>query len=188
MKKIPPEEKIFLGLIISQIILMLFAIKFMTGAARPPKQISGTCRNKDIPNYILEERCYMIIGHNDSFYYLSDEDLMLIGRCITKEAGGECDEGQQAVATVIFNRYFSPDFPNEFDEIIVPGQFAVSTSEEVTPWVMVNLQRAIIDYGTQCQTVPYNCYYFRADHYHDFGIPYQQIGNNYFSLSEEATD
>lgn len=189
MKKVPTEEQIFLGLIIFQIILMMFAIKFLTGAARPPKQISGTAKSKDIPNYIIEEQCYMTLRHDDRIFFLSDEDMTLIARCITKEAGGESNEGQQAVATVIFNRYFSPNFPNEIDKIIVPGQFAVSASEEeVLPWVWLNLQRAIIDYGTQYQTVPYNCYYFRADHYHDFGIPYRQIGNHYFSLGEEATD
>ncbi len=130
----------------------------------------------------------MILRHEDRFYYLTDSERDLLERCIMSEAGGESDEGQQAVATVILNRYFSPNFPNSFEEIIVPGQFSIADNGEITKDVSINLQRAIIDYGTGCQIVPYNCYYFRADHYHDFGIPYRQIGNNYFSLSEEATD
>ena len=168
---------------------MIIALKFLSGAARPPKQMEDICRSKDIPNYIQEEYCYIILRGENFTHILSYSEEQLLCRCIMREAGGESDEGQQAVATVIFNRYFSPNFPNFFDEIIVPGQFEVCDDyEDVTQQVKINLQRAIIDYGTQCQIIPYNCYYFRADHYHDFGIPYRQIGNNYFSLSKEATD
>lgn len=186
--RLSPEEKTFLAVIILSIILMILAMKFLTGAARPPKLMEDINRGKDVPNYIIEEECYMILRHDGRLHYLTDSDLELLQRCIMSEAGGESDEGQQAVATVIFNRYFSPKFPDSFDEIIVPGQFSIADNGEITKDVCINLQRAIIDYGTQCQNIPYNCYYFRADHYHDFGIPYRQIGNNYFSLSEEATD
>lgn len=183
-----PEEKAYLSLIILSIIFMIIALKFLSGAARPPKQMDDIRRCKDVPNYMIEEECYMILIREKRLYYFRESDIKLIERCIMREAGGESDEGQQAVATVIFNRYFSPKFPNLINEIIIPGQFEVCEYEDVTQQVKINLQRAIIDYGTQCQVIPYNCYYFRADHYHDFGIPYRQIGNNYFSLSEEATD
>lgn len=186
--KLSPEEKVFLSVIILSIILMILAMKFLTGAARPPKQMDDIRRRKDVPNYIIEEECYMFLLYEGRAYCLTDSEIELIQRCIMSEAGGESDECQQAVATVIFNRYFSPKFPNSFDEIIVPGQFSVADNREITKDVRINLQRAIIDYGSYCQIIPYNCYYFRADHYHDFGIPYRQIGNNYFSLSEEATD
>lgn len=185
---LPPEDKAYLAFIILSIIIMIISMKLLTGAARPPKRMDDIRRCKDIPNYIQEEYCDMILMHDGKFYFLTDSERELIERCIMSEAGGESNECQQAVATVIFNRYFSPKFPNSFDEIIIPGQFSVADNGDVTWDVKINLQRAIIDYGTQCQIIPYNCYYFRADHYHDFGIPYRQIGNNYFSLSEEATD
>jgi len=178
MKKVPPEEKIFLGLIISQIILMLCAIKFMTGAARPPKQMDN--------KYIMEER--MIIKHDERRYYLTDEEYELIARCVMSEAGGDTPESQEAVATVIINRYFSPDFPAEVKDIIVPGQFSTADNGPITNEVYLSVARAVNFYGSGSCILPYNCYYFRAGHYHDFGIPYRQIGNNYFSLSEEATD
>ena len=188
--KLSPEETAYLSFIILSIIFMIIALKFLSGAARPPKQMETTHISKDLPNYMQEEYCYMLLRYGmEDAHILTYAEERLICRCIMREAGGESDEGQQAVATVIFNRYFSPKFPNSINEIIVPGQFEVCDSyEDVTQQVKINLQRAIIDYGTQCQIIPYNCYYFRADKYHDFGIPYMQIGNNYFSLSEEATD
>lgn len=184
MKKMPPEEKIFMGLIIFQIILMLFAIKFMTGAARPPKQIDKYTLKYS--KYTMEEN--MIIRHNDRLYFITDEDYELIARCVMSEAGGDTIESQEAVATVIFNRYFSPNFPAEFKDIIVPGQFSTADNGPITNEVYMSVARAVNFYGSGSCILPYNCYYFRADHYHDFGIPHRQIGNHYFSLSEEATD
>lgn len=187
MKKVPPEEKIFIGLIISQIILMLFAIKFLTGAASPPKQITGYLGCKNLPTYIYEEND-MIIRQYDRLYYITDEDYELIARCVMSEAGGDTQESQEAVATVILNRYFSPDYPVEIKDIIVPGQFSTADNGPITNEVYMSVARAINFYGSGSCILPYNCYYFRADHYHDFGIPYTHIGNTYFSLSEEATD
>ena len=169
MKKMPTEEKIFLGLIIFQIILMLCAIKFMTGAARPPKQMEGD---------------YMRGSYK---YDISQEDMDLIYRVVMSEAGGDGVLSQKGVVTVILNRLFSPRYPDSIPEII-DGQFSTADNGEPTEQVRRSVNIAIIEYGTKHQILPYQCYYFRAWDYHTFGIPYARLGNNYFSLSEEATD
>lgn len=186
--KLSPEEKAYLSLIILSIIFMIIALKFLSGAARPPKQMEDIRRAKDIPNYMIEEECYMIIRHDDRLYYLTDSDFEMICRCVMSEAGGESMECQEAVATVIFNRYFSPKFPNTFDEILAPGQFSMHYNGKVTDEVMMSVYRAANFYATDSCLLPHTCYYFRAGHYHNFGIPYTHINNTYFSLSEEATD
>ena len=142
-----------------------------------------------VPNYVIEESNMMILKHDDRMYFLTDEEIELICRCVMSEAGGESPLVQEAVATVIFNRYFSPKFPNTFEEILAPGQFSLHDNGEITDEVRLSVSRAIVFYSSPGgTTLPYNCYYFRADHYHSFGIPYTHIGNTYFSLSEEATD
>ena len=177
MRKIPPEEKIFMGLIIFQIIMMIIAIKFLTGAAKPPKRMTD-----------MQNKYMTFIRSDEKLLFLTTDDMDLVCRCVMSEAGAEPDEGQIAVAEVIFNRYFSPDFPNEISEIIVPGQFSVSDNGEPTARVIRNVRTAMLNYRHSQMILPYNCYYFRAGRYHNFGIPYRQIGNHYFSLSEEATD
>lgn len=175
--KFTPEEKIFTVLIIFQIIMMIIAIKFLTGAARPPKRMTD-----------MQNKYMTLIRYDDKLYFFTPDELDLVCRCVMSEAGAEPDEGQIAVAEVIFNRYFSPKFPNEISEIIVPGQFSISDNGEPTARVIRNVRTAMMNYRHSRMILPYNCYYFRADCYHDFGIPYRQIGNHYFSLSEEATD
>ena len=141
----------------------------------------------NVPKPFIREDI-MIITHECEKYNISDEDLELIYRCVMSEAGGESDVCQEAVATVILNRFFSPKFPDKISEIIVPGQFSTSDNGAVTSDVIRSVHRAIAEYDTPSMIVPYTCYYFRADYYHDFGIPYFHIDNTYFSLSEEATD
>ena len=141
-----------------------------------------------MPEYAMEEYSDMFILSNNGLCYVSDEDRELIARCVMSEAGGESEDCQEAVATVILNRYMSPRYPDNLSEIIVPGQFSLQDNGEITTEVYLSVSRALVNYNTGMQCIPYNCYYFRAGKYHDFGIPYRQIGNNYFSLSEEATD
>ena len=152
----------------------------------------GTHINKInlIPSYVMMEEYndMYILSHDGRISHISDEEKELIARCVMSEAGGASELEQEAVATVIFNRYFSPNYPNTFKEILAPGQFSLHDNGEITTEVYLSVSRAMVNYGTGMQCLPYNCYYFRASHYHNFGIPYMQIGNTYFSLSEEATD
>lgn len=143
----------------------------------------------EIPDYILEEHVTMFRAPNqDLIFNLQPDDIELICRCVMSEAGSEPIECQEGVTDVIINRLCSPRYPNDIKEIIVPGQFSTSDNGDITEEVRLSVMRAIEYYGTCSQVVPYNCYYFRAGHYHNFGIPYKHIGNTYFSLSEEATD
>ena len=118
----------------------------------------------------------------------SDNNLDLLCREVYAEAGGDGPDSQKAVTTVIINRIMSPRFPEDLEDVLYQsGQFAQPASfysEEV----QLSVMEAIQEYGTPDQILPYTCYYFRAHHYHEFGIPYTHYGNTYFSLSEEATD
>ena len=137
-----------------------------------------------MPEYAMEEYSDMFILSNNGLCYVSDEDRELIARCVMSEAGGESENCQEAVATVILNRYMSPGYPDNLSEIIVPGQFSLQDNGDITTEVYLSVSRALVNYNTGMQCIPYNCYYFRAGKYHDFGIPYTHIDNTYFSLSE----
>lgn len=59
---------------------------------------------------------------------LTDEEKDTLARVIWLEARGECFDGQQAVAEVVFNRMLSPDFPDTLDEVIYQrGQFSTAS-------------------------------------------------------------
>lgn len=125
--------------------------------------------------------------HSEQRYDISMEDMELIYRVVMSEAGGDGVLSQKGVTTVILNRLLSPKFPDTVPEVI-DGQFSTGDNGKPTEEVIRSVNLAIMEYGTRRQILHYQCYYFRAWYYHNFGIPYCQLGNNYFSLSEEATD
>ena len=127
------------------------------------------------------------INATERVFSISEADMDLIYRVVMSEAGGDGVLSQKGVTTVILNRLYSPEFPDTIPEVI-EGQFSTADNGPVTDEVKKSVVSAILDYGTRRQILPYQCYYFRAWEYHNFGIPYAQLGNNYFSLSEEATD
>lgn len=127
------------------------------------------------------------INSTERVFTISESDMNLIYRVVMSEAGGDGVLSQKGVTTVILNRLYSPDFPDTIPEVI-DGQFSTSDNGPVTDEVKKSVVSAILDYGTRRQILPYQCYYFRAWDYHSFGIPYCQLGNNYFSLAEGATD
>ena len=144
--------------------------------------LSAMCSEITImPKYVMEEYSDMFILSDNGLCYVSDEDRELIARCVMSEAGGESEDCQEAVATVILNRYVSPRYPDNLSDIIVPGQFSLQDNGEITTEVYLSVSRALVNYGTGMQCIPYNCYYFRSGKYHDFGIPYTYIDNTYFS-------
>jgi len=66
---------------------------------------------------------------------LSESDVELLARIIWLEARGECFEGQQAVAEVVFNRMLSGAFPDTlYGVIFEKGQFSTAKRvESATP-------------------------------------------------------
>ena len=138
----------------------------------------------DLPAPEISEPVIMEESHIE----LSEEDMDLLYRIVYAEAGGDGIESQKGVTTVILNRLYAPKFGSSIPEIIYAEHQFATPSGIYTDEVINSVNEAVYEYGTLDQILPYTCYYFRADYYHDFGIPYTHYGNTYFSLSEEATD
>ena len=118
--------------------------------------------------------------------YITDEEIALMERCVMSEAGNQSIECQEAVATVILNRWQHPDkYPDTIEGVIMdPGQFSIHDNGKPTVSVRVAVHNAIVYYNTAVQDLPSQIYYFRSGRYHDFGIPYECIDDLYFSGSE----
>ena len=74
-----------------------------------------------------------IVGQPEQGRYgsllLTADEIETLARLVRLEAGGECFEGQQAVAEVVLNRVLSPNYPgNVYDVIYQSGQFTPAGS------------------------------------------------------------
>ena len=133
-----------------------------------------------------DEYNHSIITRYGDRIYITDEEIQLMERCVMSEAGGCTCECQEAVATVILNRWQHPDkYPDTITGVITEeGQFSTHDNGEPTLSVRLAVHNAIVYYNTALMDLPYQIYYFRQDHYHNFGVPYESIDNLYFSGPE----
>ena len=112
---------------------------------------------------------------------LSDQEL--IAMVVMSEAGNQDMLGKVAVASVVLNRcdYFGLTVESV---VKAKGQFSFPYYGTVSE----DCYRAVEIAEQSRDLFPATMLYFRNTKYHDFGIPYEQIGDHYFSLIEESED
>lgn len=189
-KDYTPEDKFFYFMICITVVVMILLIPMLLGC----KQIDpeNVRRRKAMPMDYHCENHYeniSILGNDLHRISISAEEIKLMERVVMAEAGGESYSCQEAVAQVILNRWLCEDkFPDTIMEVLQEeGQFCDPATYS-TVSVNVAVHNAIIYYNTFAMEHPKTMYYFRADCYHDFGIPHIQIDNTYFSLASDASD
>jgi len=96
--------------------------------------------------------------------------------CVVQaEAGNQEFVGQVAVAwTVVCRGDANPD--NYVAVMTSPGQYAMASSASAECYEAVDYA---LEHGGEL--FPDDMKYFRTKYYHDFGTPYMQIGDHYFS-------
>lgn len=110
--------------------------------------------------------------------YITMEEYDLLCRVVMSETSIEPIEAQIAVCETVLNRLVMGGYGNSISEV-VHQPYAYSLADNGEP--SESVQQAV-QFALEQQTYPSNMVYFRTDHYHDFGQPYMQIGNTYFSL------
>ena len=108
---------------------------------------------------------------------LSDQEL--IAMVVMSEAGNQDMLGKVAVASVVLNRcdYFGLTVESV---VKAKGQFSFPYYGTVSE----DCYRAVEIAEQSRDLFPATMLYFRNTKYHDFGIPYEKIGDHYFSLIE----
>lgn len=123
----------------------------------------------------VEEVAELPTERPSKIIYSDDE---LIAMVVHAEAGNQSMLGKTAVAAVVLNRC---DYWNLTVETVVyaDNQFAIAdsyTKEDM---------RAVEIAMNNRDLFPQNLLYFRAGHFHKFGVEWEQIGDHYFSTKGE---
>ena len=144
-----------------------------------------------IPQYadytLLEDNYRMVLHNGDAHALITQEEIDLMARVVMSEAGNQDIDCKEAVATVILNRWVSPNYPVRIKDVIYSeGQFSTADNGTPTDECYQAVYSAIVWFGTENAIVPKSCYYFRAYHYHEWAIDYCQLDDMYFSLGKDA--
>lgn len=110
------------------------------------------------------------------------DSLELLAICVEAEAGNQPLEGRRMVVDVILNRVDDPDFPDTIEGVITQpyhfssywdgGMDKVSEPSETT--------YTAIEMELEKRGWP-GLFYFTAGNYSEYGTPWKQVGDHYFS-------
>ena len=149
-------------------------------------QVESFCKEYNIPVDELDHPCSILTIYGDRMH-VSDKDIELMERIVAAEARGEGVDAQEAVATVILNRWQDGSFGETLRDVMTAdGQFADPYDGEIQLATHLAVKNALVYYNTYCMYIPAQVLYFRDSHYHtDIGKPYCSIDNLYFSTRSD---
>lgn len=116
---------------------------------------------------------------------LTEDEMNLLYTTVYCEAGNQGHEAQVMVALVILNRLNSDKYPDTLREVIYQrSQFSVTLWPDFESRGWTSSVKDAVDYALIRNDYPRDMYYFRADYYHSFGVPYTYKAETYFSTEE----
>lgn len=140
---------------------------------------------KELPRKVeVEEPCSFEIHLCDeqeveTVRFVTAEEYRLLLRVCMSEAGNQPLEGKIAVVETVLNRV---DMGKGTIEEVITAKRQYSTADNGEP----NKEcYEAVDKALSGDMYPDTMLYFRTEHFHTFGIPYEKIGDHYFSLEEE---
>lgn len=112
---------------------------------------------------------------------VTQEDIDLMARVVMSEASILSYDAKQAIAQTIVNRVRTDfrDFRNQnsVSEVVYhPNAYSTQDNGEPNEDCYRAVEAALMYEG-----FPTDMFWFREDHYHNFGTPYCHIGTTYFS-------
>ena len=124
----------------------------------------------------VEEPTYLI--------EVTEEEIELMTRVVMSEVGLKDIDCKQAVAQTIVNRVRDGRWGATVSAVIsYPNAYSTQDNGEPNQ----ECHDAVIQALTY-ESFPLDMFYFREDHYHEFGFPYIHLGTTYFTTEKLAWD
>lgn len=116
---------------------------------------------------------------------ISPADFRLICTTVYCEAGTQSIETQIMTALTILNRLDSDGFPDTVREVIYQSeQYSVTQWTGFEKYGWTDSVEQAVTYALEVNEYPEDMFFFRTEHYHEFGHPYTVSDDLYFSTAE----
>lgn len=120
----------------------------------------------------------------------TQSELELLYTTVYCESGDQELEAQIMVAQTILNRILSDKYPDTLRGVVYQRnaegkpQFAVINWSDFEDRGWTEDAKAAVHYALAHRAYPLDMLYFRDSYYHNFGQPYKNVGDMYFSTVE----
>lgn len=113
---------------------------------------------------------------------VSLSDFKLICTTVYCEADDQSIETQIMTALTILNRLTDDDYPNTVREVIYQSeQYSVTQWTDFEKYGWTTSVEQAVTYALEVNEYPKDMFFFRTEHYHEFGQPYKVSDDLYFS-------
>ena len=137
-----------------------------------------TVSDNSIPEDIIEE------DTNETIEETDEDEKELLYRLVQAEAGNQSSLGKRLVTDCVLNMVDSDKYPDTITGVIYSGAFDVTKNGSINTVVPTESTKRCVDMELESR-IDYEVMYFRAGHYHNFGVPYEQVGAHYFSKGSD---
>lgn len=177
------EEYVLQALIIGLCCLLLIGVQFLPAPGENVEpSIKGTPAEYEADPPIIEAQEAWIASDTPEEDEVADmfEEL---ANCVYAEAGNQPDEGVRLVAAVILNRA-ERKLENVHKVISAPYQFSSYSDGGMQKWNnpperIWRICREEFEHPTNLDVR-----FFRTSHYSEYGTPWRQVGDHFFSIKE----
>lgn len=159
--------------------LCWYGFKVETTSLEPPNSAF-----KIEPKVIIKSDCKAVCideierSNDTSEKRITDREYQLLVRVCMSEAGNQPLVGKIAVVETVLNRV---EMGRGTIEEVITAKRQYSTADNGEP---NDECYEAVDKALAGDMFPDTMIYFRTKHYHTWGIPYEKIGDHYFSLEE----
>ncbi len=162
----------------------------------------GTVLEEYVSAYIPQATIQVIKGENEDtvqtvfksgkvFYYNIDEyldevdEVELLYHLVQAEGGNQSSLARRLIADCVLNQRDSGKYPDTIKGVILtPGDFEVVATGSIFKVTPSDSTIECVDNELESR-IDYAVMYFRTKHFHTFGVPYDQVGDCYFSKAVE---
>ncbi len=147
-------------------------------------RINPACATKQKLTPVVTSESEILAVHDstaESIYLITQEEINLIALVTMGEAEGETELGKRLVIDVILNRVDNPRFPNTIHDVIYqPNQFSVMWNGRIEQCCVKSEIVKLVE-EELLERTNYDCVFFMAGGYSEYGKPMFQECCHYFS-------
>ena len=183
MDKLKKEMKMVMDLLlflILAVLLVLIIVILMMIKDKQEKPVEASVKEEQqiVMGRVIQAREESPMEVTEWEIDVTLEELELMSRVVMSEASTEPYISKVSVAKVMINRVKDGRWGNSMYEVInYPNAFSTADNGDITD----ECRAAVIQALEGAAAFPEDMLYFRSGHYHDFGFPYMNIGNLYFT-------
>lgn len=126
-----------------------------------------------------------VLDYDVDVYIDEVDEIEFFYHLVEAESGNQSSLGRRLVADCVLNQRDSGKYPPDIKSVILsPGNYSVVSGGSIFTVTPSESTKQCVEQEMESR-IDYAVMYFRTNHYHTFGVPYEVVGDVWFSKACE---